>query len=157
MPVWASTLINEKPFTCLYHECNVTLFSSEVSSYAEKTSLIPVCAIFNQMFIFHQMIALQKLWKVFFISSKKLFLFLRYSIFCIFVFPPFFSLSAIALEVDLRKILKVINGLNRNLITYFVWYLDKEKRCDIETLFLDRLLNTERFYGKIMQNLCTKS
>ena len=89
-PVWAPALIDEKPFSCLYHESNVTLFSSEVSSYAEKTSLIPVCAIFNQMFIFHQMLALQKLWKVFFISSKKLFLFSRYSIFCIFVFPPFF-------------------------------------------------------------------
>ena len=33
---------------------------------------------------FHQMIALQKLWKMFFLSSKKLFLFLRYSNFCNF-------------------------------------------------------------------------
>ena len=32
---------------------------------------------FYQDFIFHQMIALPKLWKMFFISSKKLFLFLR--------------------------------------------------------------------------------
>ena len=41
-----------------------------------------------------------------FISSKKLFSFLRYLNFCIFVFPSFFSRSAIALEVDPRKILK---------------------------------------------------
>ena len=49
-----------------------------------------VSAIFHQIFIFHQMIALQKLWKMFFISSKKLFLFLRYLNFCIFIFPSFF-------------------------------------------------------------------
>ena len=64
-----------------------------------------VSAIFYEIFIFHQMVALQKLWKKFFISSKKLFSFLRYLNFCIFVFPAF-SLSAIALEVDPRKILK---------------------------------------------------
>ena len=49
-----------------------------------------VSAIFCQIFIFHQMIALQKLWKMFFISSKKLFLSLRYLNFCIFVFLSFF-------------------------------------------------------------------
>ena len=40
--------------------------------------------------IFQQMIALQKLWKMIFISSKKLFSFSRYPNFCIFVFPSFF-------------------------------------------------------------------
>ena len=49
-----------------------------------------VSAIFYQIFIFHQTIALQKLWEMFFISYKKLFLFLRYSNFCISVFPSFF-------------------------------------------------------------------
>ena len=39
--------------------------------------------------IFNQMIALQKLWKMFFISSKKLFSFLRYFNFCISVFRSF--------------------------------------------------------------------
>ena len=53
-------------------------------------SLKLVSVIFYQIFIFHQMIALQKLWKIFFISSKKLFLFSRYSNICIFVFPSFF-------------------------------------------------------------------
>ena len=48
-----------------------------------------VSAIFYQIFISHQMIALQKLWKMLFISSKKLFLFSRYSDFCISVFPSF--------------------------------------------------------------------
>ena len=39
---------------------------------------------FITFLFFHQMIALQKLWKVFFVSSKKLFSFSSYSDFCIF-------------------------------------------------------------------------
>ena len=54
------------------------------------------------------------------------------------------------------KVYDVINCLNKNLITHFVWYLEKEIRCDIETLFIDRVLNTEHFNGKIMQKMCTK-
>ena len=61
-----------------------------------------VPTIFYQIFIFHQMTALQKIWKMFFGSSKKLFSFWRYSNFCISVYPFFFSLSAIALEVVRR-------------------------------------------------------
>ena len=38
-------------------------------------------------FFFHQMIALRKLWKILFISSKKLFWFSRYSNFCNFSLP----------------------------------------------------------------------
>ena len=48
-----------------------------------------VSAIFCQIFIFHQTIALQKLWRMFFISSKKLFSFSRYLIFCVSIFPSF--------------------------------------------------------------------
>ena len=48
-----------------------------------------VCSIIYQIFIiFHEMIALEKLWKMFFILCKKHFLFLRYSSFC--NFPPSF-------------------------------------------------------------------
>ena len=47
-----------------------------------------VSTIFFKFLFFHQMIALQKLWKIFFLSSKKLFLFSRYSNFC--NFPPSF-------------------------------------------------------------------
>ena len=50
-----------------------------------------------------------------------------------------------------------MNCLNKNLITHFVWHLKKEKRYDIETLSIDRELNKEHFYGKIMQKMCTKS
>ena len=63
-------------------------------------------AFVYQMFIFHQMITLQKLWKMFFISPKKLFFVLKIFNFSYFCLPVFFSLSAIALEVDPRKVLK---------------------------------------------------
>ena len=50
-----------------------------------------------------------------------------------------------------------INCLNKILITHFVWYLEKEKRYDIETLSIDRVLNKEYFYGKVMQKMCNKN
>ena len=50
-----------------------------------------VSAIFIKFLFFHQMIALQNLWKMFFISSKKLFSFSRYSTFCIVPFLSTFS------------------------------------------------------------------
>ena len=46
-----------------------------------------VAAIFCQIFICHHMIVLQKLWKILSISSKKPFSLLRYSNFCISIFP----------------------------------------------------------------------
>ena len=42
----------------------------------------------------------------------------------------------------------VISCLNMNLITHFVWYLQKEKRHNIATLSIDRYLNKEHFYEK---------
>ena len=54
-----------------------------------KLALKLVSAIFYQFFIFHQMIALNNYEKCFFISSKQLFSFSRYSSFCISVFPSF--------------------------------------------------------------------
>ena len=118
-----------------------------------------VSAIFYQIFIFHQMIAVQKLWKMFFVSSKKALFVLEIFKF-LYIRPSlFFALSAIALEIDSRKMLvyDIINCLNKNLNTHYVWYLEKEIRCDIGTLSIDRVLNTEHFYGKIMQKMCTKS
>ena len=44
------------------------------------------------------------------------------------------------------KVYDIINCLNKNLITHFVWYLGKEKRCDIETLSIDRVLSKEHFW-----------
>ena len=53
------------------------------------------------------------------------------------------------------KIYDVTNCLNKNLITHFACYLEKEIRCDIETLSIDRKLNKGYFSGKIMQKMCT--
>ena len=127
--------------------------------FFRQCNLNLVSAIFYQIFIFHQMIAFTKLWKMFFISSKKFFSCLRYSNFCIFLFPFFFPVSHCFRGWSKKnlKIYDVINCLNKNLITHFVWYLEKEIRCDIETLFIDRELNKEHFYEKIMQKICTKS
>ena len=55
----------------------------------EKKILVKANSLFCIKFVFfHQMIALQKLWKIFFISSKQLFSFSRYSNFYNF-FPCF--------------------------------------------------------------------
>ena len=116
-----------------------------------------VSAIFYQIFISHQMKALQKLQKMLFILSKKLFSFSRYSNFCISIFPSFSPSQPLFrgwLKINL-KVYDVINCLNKNL-THFVWYLKKEKRYDIETLSIDRVLNKEHFYSKIMQKMFTR-
>ena len=55
------------------------------------------------------------------------------------------------------KVYDAINCLNKMLITQFVWYLENEKRYDIEPLSIDRVLNKEHFYEKIIQKMCTKS
>ena len=54
------------------------------------------------------------------------------------------------------KVYDVINCLNENLITHFVWYLEKEIRCDIETLSIDGVLNMENFYGNHAKNVHQK-
>ena len=82
------------------------------------------------------MIALQKLWKMLFISSKKLFSFSRYSIFVFLSFPLFLHVGHCFTgwsKINL-KVQNVINCLNKNSITHFAGYLEKEKRYDTETL-----------------------
>ena len=96
--------------------------------------------------------------KHFFISSKKFFSFSRYSHFCIPLFPFFLPVSHCfrgCSKINLN-VYDVINCLNKNLITHFVCYLEK-KRDDIETSTIDRVLNKDHFYGKIMQKMCIKS
>ena len=117
-----------------------------------------VSAIFYQIFIFHQMIAFQKLWQMFFISSKKLFSFLRYLSFCIFVFPPFFPVGYCFRRSSKKnlQIYDVINCLDKKFITYFVWYLEKEIRCAIETLSIDRELNKGHLRKNHAENVYQK-
>ena len=70
-------------------------FSVATDTYILSSNLILKLAstIFYQILIFHQMITLQKLWKMFLISSKKFFSFSRYSNFCIWSSPLFSPVS----------------------------------------------------------------
>ena len=78
-----------------------------------------------------------------------------------FVFPSSSSFSSCGhchrgcLKINV-EFYDVINCLNKNLITHFVWYLANEKKYDIETLSIDRVLNKEDFYGEFMHKMCTK-
>ena len=79
----------------------------------------------------------------------------------IFLFPPsplFLPVSHCLrawLKINL-KVYDAINCLNKNLITHFVWYLEKEKSYHVETLVIDTVLNKKHFSEKIMQKMCTK-
>ena len=120
---------------------------------------IKVCIRYLSNFYFQPNDSPSKTMKNVFITSEKLFSFSRYSNLCIFIFPLFFPVSH-CLRAWSKKNLKihdVIKYLNENLVTHFVWYLEKEIRCDIETLLIDRELSKENFYEKIMQKMCTKS
>ena len=149
---------NWKPFLrCVFNIqssiCDERITTTETvvgSFFAKKTqslifdgilnlTLKLLCSIFH---FFHQMIALKYLRKMLFISSEMLFSFSRYSDFCISVFPYFFPLA--------------VTLIGHYFITHFVWYLAKEKRFDIETLLIHRVLKKEHFYGKVMQKICTK-
>ena len=78
-----------------------------------------VFAIFIKFLFFHQMITLQNLWKMFFISSKKLFSFSRYSIFLYKSFFPFLPT------------LSRLKRTNRSGITYDVInWLEQICRCN---------------------------
>ena len=54
------------------------------------------------------------------------------------------------------KVYDVIICRNKNL-THFVWYLEKEKRYDIETLSIDRVFNKEHFIEKSPRKCATKA
>ena len=90
---------------------------------------------------------------------KEALLILKILKFLYFHLPLFFPVSHCVRGWS-KKNLKnydVINCLNENLITHFVLYLEKEIRCDIETLSIDRELNKEHFNRKIMQKMCLKT
>ena len=84
---------------------------------ADKT--LKACLIFF-FFFFHQMMAAQKLWKIFLLRMFKIFGFPSSPLF-FFVDNSFRGWSKINL-----KVYEAINGLNKNLRTHFVCYLEKE-------------------------------
>ena len=55
------------------------------------------------------------------------------------------------------KVYDVINCLNKNLVTHFVWYHEKEKRYDIQTLSIDRVLNKGIFLEKSCRKCAPKA
>ena len=96
-------------------------------------------------------LSLNKIWShhAFLLWLFQVWLFQDIQIFVYLSFPLFFSVSH-CFRGWFKKNLKVydvINCLNKNVITH-VWCLEKEMRCDIETLSIDKVLNTEHFYGK---------
>ena len=92
-------------------------------------------------------------------SSKKLFSFSNYSDF-LFQSSPFFlpvrHCFRGCLKINL-KVYGIINCLNTNLIAHFVWYLEKEKRYDIKTLTIDRVLNRKHFLEKSCRKCAPKA
>ena len=61
----------------------ITIINLNSKSQLQIFKILKVASpIFYYFLFFHQVIALQKLWKMFFISSKKFFLCSRYSYFC---------------------------------------------------------------------------
>ena len=116
-------------------------------------SLKLVSAIFYQFFYFSPNDSPSKTMKnVFLFHLKRSF---RSQDIQAFVFPS----PPLFLRVSHRfrgwskinlKVYDVIHCLTKNLITHFVWYLEKEKRYGIETLSIDRVLNKEHFYGNYL-------
>ena len=118
-----------------------------------------VSAIFIKFLFFHQMIAFQKLWKMLFISSKKLFHSRDIQFFVFLSFPHFLPVGHCCRgwwKINL-KVHDIISCLNKSSITHFVRYLEKEKRYDIEILSIDGVSDKECFYRKIMQKISSKS
>ena len=123
-----------EPLPCtwwLYFWENIFILGPKsVSSFScniqQQTYLLKlVSAIFSEVFIFHQTVALQKLWKMFFISSTKLFLFSRFSNFCIFSpCQPFLE----RLIQDKSQSLWRLQLTKKQLKNTFVWYLEKKKK-----------------------------
>ena len=94
--------------------------------------------------------------KIAFISSKKrTFFYSEYIQIFVFLssllFPLVSHCSRRRLKINL-KIHDIINRLNKKLKTHVIWYLEKERRSDIETWWIDRVLNKEH----LIENVCRK-
>ena len=105
------------------------------------------------------MIALQKYGKCFLFHLKSS---SRSRNIQIFVFPSSLIFLPVShcfrgcLKINV-KVYDVINWLNKNWTTHFVWYLGKGKSYDIQTLSVDRVLNKEHFYGKSCRKCTPKA
>ena len=96
-------------------------------------------------------------------TMKNAFYFIKKSSFCsrdnqIFLFPsfPFFIPVGHCFRGRSKINLKVydaINCLNKNSITYFVCYLEKEKRYDTKTLSIDGVSNKTFLWKNHAENM----
>ena len=151
-------IVSIKRFTCRLDLHGVVWVRSEIISLVREFICVPFKAIFIKFLFFHQMIALQKLRKMLFISSKKLFSSWDLQIFVFLFFPYFLPVGHCFRgwsKINI-KVYDIINCLHKNSVTYFVWYLEKEKRYDNET-FIDEVSDKEHFYRKTMQKMYSKS
>ena len=132
------------------------LFSGIASNRSNCLKLLS--AIFYQIFMFHQMIAFKNYEKCLLFHLKSSFRSRDIQI-SVFPSPPLFSRQPLLWRLIQEKLCHhdVINCLNKKLVTHSARYLEKEIRCDFETLFIDRELNKEHFYGEIMLKMYTKS
>ena len=96
-PHWSGFRPND---SCIYQL--LSFVHSIYVDFDHNSSLESLCLLFSIKFLFfHQMLGLQKLWKMLFISSKRLFSFLRYSIFRNFCPSfPHFPDSKVQMEVE---------------------------------------------------------
>ena len=117
---------------------------------AKDCSFIKACVrYFHQFFIFSPNDSPSKTLKnAFYFFKKALFVYEIFKFFCISA-PPSFTCRPLLCNVSIC--------LSKNSITHFVWYPEKEKRYNIETLCIDGVSDNEHFYRKIMQKMSSKS
>ena len=136
-PGVALYLCKSTRWSCLKHCCHV--WAGAPNCYVDAASLKLVSAILYEIFISHQMTSLKKYEKWFLFYLKSSFR-SRDIQFFVFLSSPLFLLVSHCFrgwwKINL-KVCDIINCLNKNLITHFVWYLKKEKKYDIETLAID--------------------
>ena len=136
-PGVALYLCKSTRWSCLKHCCHV--WAGAPNCYVDAASLKLVSAILYEIFISHQMTSLKKYEKWFLFYLKSSF-HSRDIQFFVFLSSPLFLLVSHCFrgwwKINL-KVCDIINCLNKNLITHFVWYLKKEKKYDIETLAID--------------------
>ena len=132
---------------------DVAVVVGDIYCLTHILKLVP--AIFYQIYISHWMVALQKLWKIFLFHLKSSFRSRDIQIFVCLSSPLFLPVSHCFRDWSKInfKVYDIVNCITKNSITHFVWYLEKEKRYDMETLAIDRVLNKKHFHWKIMQNM----
>ena len=128
IPAFALFLTSIK-FYFLKEDCTALCLYPILRFFWNFLSFLDLKDCYCYFLFFHQMIALQKLWKSLLFHLKSSF---RSWDIQFFVFP--FSRLFLPVSHCFRKWLKinlkvydVISCLNKSLITNFVWYLEKEK------------------------------